>query len=374
VKLAREGYRRNSLWLGSWVLFWVGLGLIDGVQVYAGLNLEGRDVDWGQALRRGIESNLLWALVGLGVLWFARRCPFQRGHLSRSLGCHAVGCVITFVVYSVIYSAWLHGQLSLKDGSVFQFLEALRKMLVLYPLNHAVMYALIVLGYHAWLYNRHLRERDRLEAELEAQLTRARLDALRMQVNPHFLFNSLNTIAALVHEQPDAADRMITRLGELLRASLDNTEDHEISLQRELSMVERYLEIERARFGDRLHVEFRTEDGVGDALVPALVLQPLVENAVRHGVEAREAGARILVIAERAGPELQLTVRDNGPGLTDAAPASRRNGIGLSNTRARLAHLYGAQSGLELIPAPGGGLEARVRIPFHTHAAALAAP
>jgi two-component system, LytTR family, sensor kinase len=359
---------RSGWWLGGWLLFWIVLGLIDGVQIYAGLGLEGRSVDWFTALRRGVESHLLWAAVGMGVLWFAERCPFQRGRLGRSFGCHAGGCAVTFAIYSVVYSAWLQGQPSLKDGSIFEFGEALRKMLVLYPFNHAVMYTLIVLGYHAWLYNRSLRERDRFEAELEAKLTRARLDALRMQVNPHFLFNSLNTIAALVHEQPDAADRMITQLSELLRVSLDNTDVQEIPLERELGIVERYLELERARFGDRMRVHLRTQDGVMRALVPSLILQPLVENAVRHGVEARDAGAEITVTARRLDGDLELTVRDNGPGLPQTAPTPPREGIGLSNTRSRLAHLYGPRHRLDLVPADGGGLEVRLRIPYHAPA------
>jgi len=223
----------------------------------------------------------------------------------------------------------------------------------------------IELAYHAWLYHRHLRERDRFEAELEAKLTRARLDALRMQVNPHFLFNALNTIAALVHEQPEAADRMITQLGELLRVSLDNTDAQEISLERELGIVQRYLELEHARFGERLRVQVQADDGVTRALVPSLVLQPLVENAVRHGVEAREAGAEIQVTARRVGSDLELIVRDNGPGLPQADQGRLREGIGLTNTRSRLEHLYGAQQRLDLAPAPGGGLEGRLRIPYH---------
>ena len=365
MSLVRNLSRGNCRWLAGWLAFWIALGLIDGVQMYAGLELEGRAVDWFAVLRRGIESNLLWAAVGLGVLGFAERFPFERGRLGRCLGAHAAACVVTFAIYSVVYSAWLHGQPSLKDGSTFVFGEALRKMMVLYPFNHAVMYALIVLAYHAWLYNRHLRERDRFEAELEAKLTRARLDALRMQVNPHFLFNALNTIAALVHEQPEAADRMITQLGELLRVSLDNTDAQEIPLERELGIVQRYLELEHARFGERLRVQIQADDGVTHALVPSLILQPLVENAVRHGVETRDAGAEIHVTARRLGSDLELTVRDNGPGLPQADQGRLREGIGLTNTRSRLAHLYGAQQSLDLAPAPGGGLEVRLRIPYH---------
>jgi LytS/YehU family sensor histidine kinase len=195
-----------------------------------------------------------------------------------------------------------------------------------------------------------------------------------MQVNPHFLFNSLNTIAALVHEQPEAADRMITQLSELLRVSLDNTDFHEIPLEQELGIVERYLELERARFGDRLRVQIRTDDGAARALVPSLILQPLVENSIRHGVEARDAGAEIQVDARRSGDDLELTVRDNGPGLKLEAQAQPREGIGLSNTRSRLAHLYGVRQRLELAPAVGGGLEVRLRIPYRTQVEVPVAP
>jgi LytS/YehU family sensor histidine kinase len=162
-----------------------------------------------------------------------------------------------------------------------------------------------------------------------------------MQLNPHFLFNTLNTIAALIHDQPETTDRVVIRLGELLRASLDRPDTHEIPLRQEFDFLRRYLEIEQARFGERPAVEFQVPADVTEALVPALVLQPVVENAIRHGIESRETGGRIVVAAARQNGRLELCIVENGPGLPTGEAAFAREGVGLSSTRSRLRHLYG---------------------------------
>jgi LytS/YehU family sensor histidine kinase len=196
----------------------------------------------------------------------------------------------------------------------------------------------------------------------------ARLEALRMQLNPHFLFNTLHAISALIHDQPDAADRMVARLSDLLRLSLDPSKPQEVPLSEELAFLEGYLEIEQTRFSERLQVTKVIEAGTETALVPFLLLQPLVENAIRHGIEPREERGCLAITARRQNGRLELRVRDDGPGLAkkDAKP----QGIGLSNTRSRLQHLYGEQFTFELKDLVEGGLEAFISLPFRTHAKA----
>ncbi len=216
-----------------------------------------------------------------------------------------------------------------------------------------------------------LREREVHTAHLEAQLADARLSALQMQLNPHFLFNTLHAVSALVERDPAGVRTMIARLSSLLRRVLDGGDRHEVTLRDELAFLRDYLGVQRVRF-DRLEVEEHIEDGVLDALVPNLVLQPLAENAVQHGISRlEEVGGHIAITARREGETLVLIVRDNGPGLSPeaAAPArdgARDGGLGLANTRQRLAALYGDAAGLTLAPASGGGTEARVHLPYHT--------
>jgi LytS/YehU family sensor histidine kinase len=211
---------------------------------------------------------------------------------------------------------------------------------------------------------RRYREREVIASALEAQLARAQLSALRAQLHPHFLFNALNTISALIPRDPSAADRMIERLGELLRRSLDAEGAAEVPLEEELRFLDGYLEIERARFRDRLAVTTRVDPGTMRARVPSLILQPLVENAIRHGVAPRAAPGSVEIRAEHEDGVLRLVVKDDGPG--EPAPGGHTDGVGLANTRARLRRLYGASHRFQAGNAPGGGFEASVTIPFRT--------
>jgi LytS/YehU family sensor histidine kinase len=203
---------------------------------------------------------------------------------------------------------------------------------------------------------------------LGTELLEAKLQALRMQLNPHFLFNTLNTISALIHDDPSMADRMVVRLGDLLRRTLEHRDAHEVPLRDELSFLRDYLAIEQARFGDRLTATIDVAPETESLYVPFLLLQPLVENAIRHGIEPREEPGHVTVTARRDGNQLELRVVDNGDGLADAAGAPPSEGIGLANTRTRLAYLYEDEHSLELRNGSRGGLEVRVRIPCRTAA------
>ena len=254
----------------------------------------------------------------------------------------------------------------MNPGQILTFSYLMKKMSLHYFVTNLIMYWLVVFAHLGWVYYRRYRERAIAAADLQRELVEAKLAALRMQLNPHFLFNTLHAISALIHEDPEAADRMVARLSELLRLSLDQSTPQEVPLAEELGFLDRYLEIEQTRFGQRLTIVKQVESGTQEALVPFLLLQPLVENAIRHGIEPREEAGQVGIGAARKNGKLELRITDDGPGLSNNAAHGAKEGIGLSNTRSRLQHLYGENFQLELSQRPQGGLEARIAIPFRS--------
>jgi two-component system, LytTR family, sensor kinase len=194
---------------------------------------------------------------------------------------------------------------------------------------------------------------------------------LKMQLHPHFLFNTLNSISALLHQDPGLADRMIARLGDFLRLTLDNSGSQEVTLQRELEFLKCYLEIERVRFQDRLTVSYDVAPETLDAMVPNLVWQPIVENAIRHAIAPRAGSGRIEVRAQRIGSKLQLQVKDDGPGLSSKQGSNGSKGVGLANTRERLRQLYGDEQRFELGSGSDRGLVVTLEIPFNHSASRI---
>ena len=214
-------------------------------------------------------------------------------------------------------------------------------------------------------YYRKYRDRELRNAQLEAQLTQAQLQALKMQLHPHFLFNTLNTISSLMHKNVQDADRVLARLGDLLRASLRNSGVHEVPLREELEFLRRYLEIEQMRFGDRLKVHIRVDPDLLDLKVPSFILQPLVENSIRYAVGSRNSGGLIEITGGRQNERLSLSVRDDGPGLSLEQAAAGSEGVGLQNTRARLQQLYGDRHEFVLRNNPRQGVHVSIVIPVH---------
>jgi LytS/YehU family sensor histidine kinase len=231
------------------------------------------------------------------------------------------------------------------------------------PFGVAVYFA--VLGAeHATYYYLEAREREAQAGRLATQLADARLRALRMQMEPHFLFNSLNAITVIVRDRDSAtATRMLEQLGEMLRRVLRADRPQEVTLAEELDFVRLYLGIEEMRFSDRLRPSIDVDPALYSAAVPEFVLQPLVENAIRHGLAKRVSASRLEIVARREGDELVLSVTDDGPG-PDGDPVPTAEGVGLGNTRERLATLYGGRARLELEPTPEGGARATVRLPY----------
>lgn len=216
-----------------------------------------------------------------------------------------------------------------------------------------------------WYFYKRDRDRELQASKLESKLSQAQLQILEMQLQPHFLFNTLNGIMVLIKHEPDMASRMIARLSEFLRLTLESAGEQEVTLRRELEYLNRYIQIEQLRFGDRLTVEQRVDPDDLEALVPNLILQPLVENAIRHGVSKRRGPARISVEARRENGSLTIHVRDNGGGLDGGDGEGVKEGIGIRNTRTRLQYLYGAAQGFDLSSPEGGGVDVRLTIPYH---------
>jgi signal transduction histidine kinase len=339
-------------------VFWTFIGLSFAFQFYISSAKAGLDVSWRQAVSYALGDWYVFALLSIPVTSLARRFRFESGTRVKSAAVHVSGSIAFSLAYMVL-RAWVGRWQS--GGS---FSEAFRPLLVKTWHFNLLIYWVIVAVSFAFDYYRKYRERELSAAELQKQLAHAKLQALQMQLNPHFLFNSLHSISALMHEDVERADSMIARLSDLLRAALDSSDTLEVPLRQEFDLLERYLAIEQIRFGDRLDVKIDAPPEILDAQVPNLILQPLVENAIRHGIEPRAKRGRVELRAQRADGTLTLEVSDNGPGLPSREPINE--GVGLSNTRTRLRTLYGEAHSFELRQSPEGGLLVRLTIPFRT--------
>ncbi len=356
----------RNRWLGVAIVCGICLllALLDSVQTYIAQLASDKPISAWLALDRSFKEWLACGVVSLGVLWFCGKNRLEPGRTSRWVLLHCAVSILFWAGY-VALTAWLvAGERSVQTGDILTFTYLVKHLAIHYCLMTLLLYWMVVMAHLGWHYYQRLRERELESATLQRELTEARLDTLRLQLNPHFLFNTLHTVSALIHENPEGADRVLARLSDLLRLTLDQSKPQEVSLAEELAFLDLYLQIEQTRFADRLRVEKDIEAGAEKALVPYLILQPIVENAIRHGIEPREDAGRLAIQARRNNGRLELRISDNGPGLAEQTNGTYREGIGLSNTRSRLRHLYGQDHDLELVTAPGGGLEARISIPF----------
>lgn len=320
---------------------------------------------WGQAVSYSLGDWYVWALLSLFIVRFARNYPPEAGVTWRTGFIHLAAALVVSFAYVILRTlvGQAHGWLI--DEPV-TFLEVFRPLLVkTFPFN-LLIYGVIVAVSHALDYYRKYHERTVQALELEKHLTEARLQSLLRQLKPHFLFNALNGIASLMYTDVAAADRLLVRLSEVLRLTMTRSGAPFTLLREELAFLDKYLEIERIRFRDRLTVRTEIDPSTLDARIPSLILQPLVENALRHGIEPQPRAGVIVLRTYREGDDLVLSVVDNGAGLPPGGPL--REGIGLSNTRARLAETYGARHRFELTNQPEGGLNVTITIPFATTA------
>lgn len=319
----------------------------------------------------------LWAALSPVVFWLTRRFPLQRGRMLVNSGVHVGACVVLSVLHRAAYLiiGWLlhvavYRHLSSSISDVFSFL-------LLFNLQTGFMsYGTVLLvSYVIDYYRRYQNEELKISrlktdlAEAQLQTTQAQLQSLKMQLQPHFLFNTLNSISTLLDEDVEAADEMLARLGDFLRLTLDNSGAEEVTLQEELELLRCYLEIEQVRFQDRLTVLMEIEPETLEALVPNLILQPIVENAIRHGIVEEVGKGRIEIRSSRSNGMLLLQVRDNGPGLQAEAAVGRagsKRGLGFTLTRERLERLYAARQRFHLEDAAPGGVQVTLEIPFVT--------
>lgn len=341
--------------------FWTLVGLAFASQFYLSSTLLGRSVTWAQAISYSLGDWYVWAVLSIPVVWLARKFPPEGAQPWRTASIHLVAALVCSLVY-VLLRALVGQAHSLLIDEPVSFTEVFRPLLVrTFPFN-LLIYGVIVTLSHALDYYRKYHERTVHALELEKHLAEARLQSLLRQLKPHFLFNTLNGIASLMHSDVNAADKMLVRLSELLRLTMHQRGQPLTKLREEIAFIEKYLEIERIRFRDRLSAEIRVAADALDVDVPSLIIQPLVENAIRHGTEPQARPGTILVAAQREGANLVLTVRDNGGGLPPGG--FTREGIGLANTRERLRELYGDRHTFTLANADGGGLEVRLVIPI----------
>ena len=351
--------------------FWAFAGLILAGSQYVTYLYVGRRAPFGSLLFFNLSSMSVWAALNPLVIALARRFPFERRQLPRNLLVHVPASFVVLALYTTLYVPlhWLYGvQITDpgREGARLATLGELYKFNLTYDLTtKLVLYWGTLIAFLALaLYRKYHGERLRA-AELQTQLAQAQLQALKMQLQPHFLFNTLNAIAVLIYRAPQAAEQMVTQLSEMLRISLDRVGVEEVTLRQELGFLEKYLEIERTRFQDRLRVDIRVGPGALGACVPNMILQPIVENAVRHGIAPRSEGGHIEITARREDGLLHIAVSDDGRGTDEGADAlARKGGVGLANTRERLARLYGEQHRFALRSSAGLGMTVTITFPY----------
>jgi signal transduction histidine kinase len=339
---------RWAIWAGIWLGCTV-LGTFFGTTLWLNYLALGRDANFGASLTVSLVEWWIWALLAPIPILAAGRFPLGRPRVVRDVAVHAfvgIATAVTKAILERLARTWLFGVAPyVLPGTV--------------ALHFLIYWAIVAMALAA-AYYRQSRQRQLQASQLEARLSEARLDLLRSQLQPHFIFNSLNTVAELIHEDPERADRMLAGLGDLLRTSLDASGRQHVPLRDELGLAERYLAIHTERYGDRLAVRVHAPDDCLDLPVPHFILQPLVENALVHGIAPAAAGGHVHVTADRVAGYLELIVEDSGVGFVVDDVAF---GVGLSNTRLRLEVLHGGLASIDVQSRPGGGTRVVLRLP-----------
>lgn len=385
VKCRSVRNRRSSEWivvprmnaqvmrkLAAIWLAWIAAGFFYVTQDFVTRLYRSQSIPWLHVCVGWMAAMSICAAFTPAILWLGRRWALERGHrLARAL-LHVCFGAIFSVVSAAIEAPTLMALGVFPEAARPASLSAAAALLVVYGFHGGITRYWAVLGVQAVFrahQNAKEREREALElkvrsSKLAEQLTAAQLGALKMQLQPHFLFNTLGAIMVLVQQQKgQQAEAMLVRLSDLLRLALDDVETQEVPLHRELEFLQLYLSIEQVRFQDRLRVQIAATPDVSDALVPHMVLQPIVENAVRHGLGQSEDAVLIDIRASKSDDTLVMTVSDDGPGST--APQFEGTGIGLANTRNRLKHLYGQGATLLAENRLPRGVRVTLTLPFH---------
>ena len=326
--------------------------------------LDRPEITWQKIAILNYAYWYLWALMTPAIVWLSQRFRFERGALVRACAVHLPALALTSLGHIAALQGvqWWFAYLERRK---FDWWTAVQRAALEYLDWEMITYLAIVGLSHAVVYYRESRGRAIRAAQLEVKLAEAQLTTLQQQLQPHFLFNTLHAISALMHRDVEGADRMLMRLSDLLRITLENLGKTEVPLQSELEFLAKYLQIEQTRFADRLTVRFDVQPDALDTRVPSLLLQPLVENAIKHGVAKKAGPGHIDISARRDGDKLRIEVRDDGVGLSEDALTALQKGIGVSTTRARLQHLFGADFRFEFHRLTEG-LAVIVAVPWRT--------
>jgi two-component sensor histidine kinase len=355
-----RGWVRVSLYISFWTL----LGLLNLSQTYYSCKAFNLPFDLFEATAVGLADWYVWAALAPLVVMLGRRFPLDQQRWLLHVPLH-----LLFSVLAAITTTVLSYPIMASCSSLWRMPTTVLGKIEFMLMREAHLYlwvywAIVGVG-HAIDFYRKYREKELTSAQLEARLAQAQLQVLKMQLDPHFLFNTLHAVTALVYKRPSAAETVVARLSEMLRMSLETQGTHEVALRDEVRFLTPYLEIQQIRFDGRLLVETDIEPAAANCLVPNLILQPLVENAIRHGIEPRSGEGRVVIQGHRNGRFVWVRIWDNGLGLPGNSTSSIREGIGLSNTRSRLGHLYGTNCRFEISNAPEGGVVVSLGIPWH---------
>jgi two-component system, LytTR family, sensor kinase len=354
---------------------WTFIGMVFSFQGYFTSYRSERPMPFSESLYIQMTWAYLFALATPLILWAAARLPIERSNWIRSSLIHVPISIILSVLLTALGRVLIWLRFGYAIGKPLTF-DSVTNFVVSNFSEGIGIYLLIALTSYAYNYYQRFREGQLKTLQLEAQLSHAQLQALKMQLHPHFLFNTLHSISALLHSDIPAARKMITRLGDFLRLTLENSGSQEVTLKQETEFLSCYLEIERIRFQNRLVTRINLGEQTLDAQVPNLILQPIVENAIRHGIAPRSTPGLIEIEAKQQNGTLRIQVRDNGPGLPEHRTSEIlfKKGLGLANTETRLERLYGAAHLFDLRNCPDGGLIVTLEIPFHTNGAASSKP
>ena len=357
---------RRLLPAGIFVAAWTVIGIAGSIHCYFSYASLGEPMSWAKSFALGMSLWYAWAILSLIIYQWTCWLPLETGLWPQRLALH-VGAGVVFALAKLVMDFPIIKFIYCPQPELLTFSVFFPMALVGYFFRYLLISWLLIGVAHGIWYFQKYRDREKRAAQMEARLTQARLQILRMQLHPHFLLNALNTIASLVHSDPDRADEALCKLGDLFRFVLEHSGVQEVSVREELDFIESYLEIEKLRFGSRVGVNIQVDRHLWQARVPPLLLQPLVENALRHGINGRVDPGRIDIRVVQIGDRLHLEVSDDGPGLSEDKSTTARGGVGLSNTRARLYELYPNAHHFELCNRPTGGAVALLELPLRTN-------
>ena len=363
---------RVPLWQHRWARLaiiwgiWTFIGLVFTLQGYFTSYRSERPTPFVESLYMQMIWAYVFALATPLVLWAVTRISLERDNWVRAALLHMPISIVLSVLLTALGRVLIWLRWGWPQGRPLTF-ESITRFVIANFTEAIGIYMLIALTGYAFSYYCRFREGQVRTLQLEAQLSQAQLHALKMQLHPHFLFNTLHSISALLNKDAEAARKMITRLGDFLRLTLENSGAQEVTLRQEMEFLGCYLEIERVRFQDRLITHMDVAQQTLDAKVPNLILQPIVENAIRHGIAPRSTPGRIEIEAKQRNGTLRIQIRDNGPGLSAHRTSENvfKKGLGLANTETRLQQLYGPAHSFNLSNKPDGGLIVTLEIPFH---------